>query len=122
MLFIKLKYAAQRHFEQKRACRSSVLGLIIIGNFSLKFEAKELASASLFPVSWKPCSEQTPPVTWILPPLVPVYSELALGLLTARIPLCHQSVSRMSLQNKGLQTSIGHFIVILTHSGHGGNV
>ena len=47
---------------------SGLLGLVIRGNFSLKFGAKEVGGASFFPASWKLCSERGPPVLWIVLP------------------------------------------------------
>lgn len=69
MLSNKLKRTAQRLFEREQVYRSSVLlGLIILGNFSFKFGAKELVRASLFPTGCQLRSEPAPPATWIVPP------------------------------------------------------
>lgn len=102
MLFNKLKCTAQGLFEHKQVYRSSILlGLIVIGNFSLKLGAKELVPAFLFSTRWKLCSEQAPLVTWITPPRLsplpplplPVYLEISLGLLIAHLPLCCHACS-----------------------------
>lgn len=119
MPFNKLKCTVQRLFEHRQVYRSSVLlGLIVTGNFSLKLGAKELVGASPFPMSWKLRSEQAPPVPWVMLPAapcpVPVYSELALGLLIAHLPLCHRSASRTGLQKKCLQNSLGYLFWVCT--------
>lgn len=67
IFFNKSKGSAESLFEHKQFYRSSVLGLIIIGNFSLEFGAKELSSASVLPTSWKMCFRAAL-VTWIMPP------------------------------------------------------